>query len=71
MTKAPHLPGSRPELDAIEPDTLRALVQIAIEDHLPPQQFKVLKAAEESERTLIRQLVGGMGGGGARHASRQ
>jgi hypothetical protein len=51
------------ELDAIEPDKLRALVEDAIEDHLPPQQFKVLKAAEDSERTLIRQLVAGFGGG--------
>ena len=49
------------ELDAIEPDKLRALVEDAIEDHLPPHQFKVLKAAEDSERTLIRQLVGGLG----------
>ena len=48
------------ELDAIEPETLRALVQNAIEDHLPQHQFKVLKAAEESERTLIRQLVDGL-----------
>ena len=49
------------ELDAIEPDKLRALVEDAIEDHLPPHQFKVLKAAEDSERTLIRQLVAGLG----------
>lgn len=46
------------ELDAIEPDTLRALVQEVIERHLPPEQFAVLKAAEESERTLIRRFVG-------------
>jgi hypothetical protein len=48
------------ELDAIEPDALRTLVRLAIEDHLPPHQFKVLKAAEDSERTLIRQLVTGL-----------
>jgi hypothetical protein len=48
------------ELDAIEPDALRTLVRLAIEDHLPPHQFKVLKAAEDSERTLIRQLVQGL-----------
>jgi hypothetical protein len=34
------------ELDAIEPNQLRALVQEAIEVHLPPVQFEVLKAAE-------------------------
>jgi hypothetical protein len=42
------------ELDAIEPDRLRALVRNAIEQHMPPEQFKVLKIAEESERDLIK-----------------
>ena len=42
------------ELDAIPPDQLRGLVQEAIELHLPPDQMRVLKEAEESERTLIR-----------------
>jgi hypothetical protein len=51
------------ELDAIEPDLLRTLVAASIEDHLPADQFKTLKAAEESERTLIRQLVNGLGDG--------
>jgi hypothetical protein len=45
------------ELDVIEPDALRALVRYAIERHLPPGRFAVLKAAKESERTLIRRLV--------------
>jgi hypothetical protein len=49
------------ELDAIEPDKLRRLVEIAIEEHLPAEQYEVLKAAEDSERTLIRQLVAGLG----------
>jgi hypothetical protein len=38
------------ELDALPPDTLRALVQHAIERHLPPAQFEKAKVAEESER---------------------
>jgi hypothetical protein len=46
------------ELDAIEPRQLRALVEEAIQRHLPAEQFDVLKAAEESERSLIRKLVG-------------
>lgn len=46
------------ELDAIEPNTLRRLVQKIIEQHLPQKQFKVLKAAEESEREIISRLVG-------------
>jgi hypothetical protein len=46
------------ELDAINPDRLRSLVATAIENHLPKQQFTILKAAEEREREIIRQLVG-------------
>src|SRR5499426_3137062 len=46
------------ELDAIDPNALRALVQETIEQHLPPDQFEVLKAAEESEREIIGRLVG-------------
>jgi hypothetical protein len=49
------------ELDAIPPDYMRNLVQAVIERHLPPHQFNVLKVAEASERTLIRQLVAGLG----------
>jgi hypothetical protein len=41
------------ELDAIEPNQLRALVQETIERHLP-----ALKAAERSERDVIMRLVG-------------
>jgi hypothetical protein len=46
------------ELDAIEPNQLRAIVQEAIERHLPADQFEVLKAAEASERAIITRLVG-------------
>jgi len=45
------------ELDAIEPNRLRGLVQEAIEHHLPTDQFEILKAAEESEREIISRLV--------------
>jgi hypothetical protein len=41
------------ELDAIDPHRLRAIVRKAIVHHLPPEQFAVLNAAEESERLLI------------------
>lgn len=46
------------ELDAIEPRRLRDLVEMAIQRHLPMEQFEVLKAAEASERALIAGLVG-------------
>ena len=45
------------ELDAIPPDWLRLIVREAIERHLPPQQYAVLKTAEESEQRLINGLV--------------
>jgi hypothetical protein len=48
------------ELDAIEPNTLRAIVLEAIERHLPEHQYEVLKAAERSEREVIARLVEGI-----------
>ena len=50
------------ELDAIDPDRLRGLVREVIEQHLPPRQFKILKAAEQSELALIRRLTRDLGG---------
>jgi hypothetical protein len=41
------------ELDALPPDTLRELVQAAIEPHLPSEQLEILKIAEASERKLL------------------
>ena len=45
------------ELDAIEPDILRQLVKLYIEDHLPQDQLKILKVAEESEREILQMFV--------------
>jgi hypothetical protein len=45
------------ELDAIEPGRLRTIVQDVIERHLPPEQFAILKAAEESERAVISNFI--------------
>lgn len=42
------------ELDAIPAGALRDLVRHHIEKHLPRGQFEVLKAAEESERELLK-----------------
>lgn len=64
-SRAKNFVGDSVELDAIPPDTLRDLVESTIQRHLPPEQFAVLKAAEESERQLIKGLVG-MALGGAR-----
>lgn len=46
------------ELDAINPNLLRHMVESVIIQHLPREQFAVLKAAEESERAIIQKLVG-------------
>ena len=46
------------ELDAIEPDDLRALVRWAIEYYLPANQLELLQSVEASERQLINGLVG-------------
>jgi hypothetical protein len=48
------------ELDAIPPDDLRAVVEVAINQHLSQRKLKILKAAEESEREIIARLVGGI-----------
>jgi hypothetical protein len=57
-TRAKNFGHISVELNAIDPDRLRSLVADAIENHLPKQQFAILKAAEERERDIIRQLVG-------------
>lgn len=54
------------ELDAIAPDQLRQMVRDAIEKHLPPDQYRVLMAAEESERQLLTSLINGLDTGEAR-----
>jgi hypothetical protein len=59
-TRAKNFGDVSVELDAIEPDRLRALVELAIEQHLPPKQYEVLKAAEDSERQLLHKLVAGV-----------
>ena len=47
------------ELDAIPPDTLRELVEEAINRHLDQDRLAILKVAEESEREQLRAFVRG------------
>lgn len=49
------------ELDAIPPDWLRSLVRFCIEEHLPQDQLRVLKIAEQSERAILSRMVSGLG----------
>src|SRR5262249_5149808 len=46
------------ELDAINPNRLRDLVQGCIERHLSPEKYSVLLQAEKSEQELFRGLAG-------------
>jgi hypothetical protein len=55
--KWPHDYGV--ELDAYRPTYLRTLVETAINQHLPQAQLHVLKEAEESERTILKNLIAG------------
>lgn len=52
------------ELDAIPPQDLRDLVQGAIEQHLPRRELDVLLAAEESERSTFKKLIGSLAASG-------
>jgi hypothetical protein len=45
------------ELDSIDPNTLRAIVREAIEQHMPADQLAVLQVAEASERELLTTLI--------------
>jgi hypothetical protein len=53
------------ELDAIEPNQLRQIVEQAIERHLPAEQLEVLEAAEQSERSVLRDMISRLDGGSA------
>jgi hypothetical protein len=45
------------ELEALPPDTLRAIVRSAIERHIPKGHLDTLAVAEESERNLLEKMV--------------
>jgi len=50
--------GDSVELDAVPPDTLRALVRRVIEHHLPPGHLHALQAAEDNERDVLARMSG-------------
>ena len=45
------------ELDAIDANTLRDMVRKCIEQHLPQEQLRILKIAEEDERRQLRIFI--------------
>jgi hypothetical protein len=52
--------GESVELDALPPNILRDMVREVIEQHITPRELEVLRAAEESERDILRKLAGGL-----------
>jgi len=54
---AKHFTGDSTELDALPPNVLRDLVRNCIERHISVAQVETLRAAEESERTIIAKLA--------------
>jgi hypothetical protein len=56
-THAKGFKGRSTELDALPPDVLRRLVRECIEQHISADQVAALRAAEESERTLIEKFA--------------
>ncbi len=62
-TRAKKFAGTSVELDAIPAAKLRELVRECIERHVDQHQLKILRAAEESERDLLKAWARIHGGG--------
>jgi hypothetical protein len=62
-SRAKNFGAESVELDAIEPNQLRDIVTGAIEWHLPADALDVLKAAEESERGILHDMISRLRGG--------
>ena len=45
------------ELDAIEPDVLRAMVRGCIEQHMPQAELERLRVTEEAERESLEEFL--------------
>jgi hypothetical protein len=58
------------ELDAIEPNRLRRIVAQTLELHLPEDELAVLKEAEASERSILRDMIARLRDGGMDHDRR-
>jgi hypothetical protein len=66
-THANKFEGDSVELDALPPDELRGLVRGIIESHIPAASVEALRAAEESERDILRMFARQHRNGGAAH----
>lgn len=57
-SRAAGFAGDSVELDAIEPDVLRQMVNDSIERYVDHRQLAVIREAETSERELFKRLAG-------------
>ena len=62
-SRAKNFKGGSVEVDAIAPPLLRALVRKCIEQHIDPEELDFVQAAEESERSVLLDLVEEVAGG--------
>jgi hypothetical protein len=58
-SRAKNFRGASVEVDAIEPATLRQMVTDAIEGHIDRHELNILKVAEASEKSILRNLANG------------
>jgi hypothetical protein len=56
-SRAKNFEGDSVEVDAIPPEQLRQLVRSCIEQHVDRRRLEILRAAERSERDIIRSIA--------------
>jgi hypothetical protein len=59
-TRSAGFDGESVEVDAIAPNTLRTIVQNAIEQHIDPRKLALTESVEASERDVLTRLIGGV-----------
>lgn len=58
-SRAASFKGESVEVDAIPPNTLRAIVRNAIEQHVDDVALGLTRSVEQSEKDLLRSMIGG------------
>lgn len=62
-SRAKSFAGGSVEVDAIPAGTLREIVEEAITQHIDPEQLRLTRVAEDSEREILQNMIGGDGRG--------
>jgi hypothetical protein len=58
-SRSPGFGGESVEVDAIPPTVLRQLVEDAITQHIDPEALRLTQVAEQSERDILTNMIGG------------